>query len=201
MRSWLQWVYDWSHLKGGVCAPHKGQQLSRSIVLPCCLSKPGAWWPQQFSPPQSSEVRGVCLWPAWLFMWVLEIWSLHAFRARALARWGISTAPSLVFKGLTALNQGSRKEWQCQRRKCIFKEQWQETTFLKNGMVGAQGIGESEDKGEHTGLQSDRWPVWGCSVYQISTKDFYQSGRDRVEHMTMLNAQGVMVRVLPKKGL
>lgn len=73
-------------------------------------------------------------------------------------------------------------------------------------MVGARGIGESEDKGEHTGLQRDRWPTEGfqCGGVQCTkspTKDFYQSGRDRVELMTMLNAQGVMVRVLPNKEL
>lgn len=73
-------------------------------------------------------------------------------------------------------------------------------------MVGTRVIGESEDKGEHTGLQSDRWPTEGfqCGGVQCTescTKDFYQSGRDRVELMTMLNTQGVMVRVLPNKKL
>lgn len=105
MSSWLN-----SFKRVCVCAPHKGQQLSWPIVLPGQgLSKPGAELdasrPQQLSPPHSSEVRGICLWPAWLFMWVLETWSPHAFRARTLAHWGIFTAPSLVFKGLAALNQ------------------------------------------------------------------------------------------------
>ena len=73
-------------------------------------------------------------------------------------------------------------------------------------MVGTWVIGKSEDKGEHTGLQSDRWPTEGfqCGGVQCTkspTNDFYQSGRDRVEVMTMLNAQGVMVGVLPNKEL
>lgn len=54
-------------------------------------------------------------------------------------------------------------------------------------------VGESEDKGEHTSLQRDRWPTEGfqCGGVQCAeslTKDFYQPGRDHVEHMTRLNS-------------